>query len=94
MEDLGKQIKNIRDSYNLSQDRFAKRLGLSGKTISAYETNRITPPLKVLEKISDVYKVTIYDLPEEYVNEINKRIENLYKNISDLKSSIYKGLTF
>jgi DNA-binding XRE family transcriptional regulator len=29
----------------MSQDRFGKKIGVSGKTISAYETGKITPTL-------------------------------------------------
>lgn len=94
MENLGKQIKEIRNSYNLSQNRFGKRLGLSGKTISAYENNKITPPLKTLKKISKVYKVNLYDLPEKQQSEINQKICEVQNVIGELKSIIYKGLTF
>lgn len=91
---MGKQIKEIRNSYNLSQNRFGKRLGLSGKTISAYENNKITPPLKTLKKISKEYKVALYDLPKQHQSEIEEKITEAQDVITELKSIIYKGLTF
>ncbi|MBD3366112.1 helix-turn-helix domain-containing protein [candidate division WWE3 bacterium] len=51
----GKQIKNLRKEQGLSQSRFGQKIGISGKTVSAYETGKVVPPLKVLEKISDTY---------------------------------------
>mgnify|MGYP003939497845 CR=1 FL=1 len=58
-EHIGQKIKRIRDNHNLSQDRFGKKIGLSGKTISAYETGRTNPPIKILQKIVAVYKTQL-----------------------------------
>jgi transcriptional regulator with XRE-family HTH domain len=67
--DIGNKIKDIRNRHNLSQERFGSKVGLSGKTISSYETGRSTPPLKVLEDISDKYSVPLL------VNATNKNFE-------------------
>ncbi len=51
----GEQIKKIRDKKGMSQERFGEKIGVSGKTISAYETGKVIPPIKILEKITAVY---------------------------------------
>ena len=43
---IAQKIKNIRLLKNLSQDRFGKKIGKSGKTISAYESGRCVPTLR------------------------------------------------
>jgi transcriptional regulator with XRE-family HTH domain len=93
MESLGQQIKNIRKQYDLSQDRFGKRLGLSGKSISAYETDKAKPSLRVLERISNVYEVSIYDLPKSKQQDIEKRINEVFEAVNDLRNSLKEGLT-
>ncbi len=55
----GKEIKKLREELNLSQERFGKKVGVSGKSISAYETGRVIPPLKIMEKIAKVYKAKL-----------------------------------
>ena len=64
-EDISLKIKNIRNRNNLSQERFGKKIGLSGKTISSYETGRCVPPLKVLEDISNVYDLSVVVVKNE-----------------------------
>lgn len=91
--DLGKQIKRIRDNRNLSQDRFGKKIGLSGKTISAYETRRATPPLSVLDKIATVYEVTIFDIPRDQKNDLSKRINRINSELIELKDILETGLS-
>ena len=50
--EIGLQIKNLRNRLNISQERFGKRIGLTGKTISAYETGKITPPIEIITSLS------------------------------------------
>ena len=57
--DPGHEIKKLRQELNLSQERFGKKIGVSGKSISAYETGRVMPPLKIMEKIAKVYKTKL-----------------------------------
>lgn len=56
---IGQKIKEIRLKNNLSQQRFGKKIGVSGKSISAYETGSIQPSQKVMDQISIVYGVNI-----------------------------------
>ena len=91
--DLGKQIKRIRDNKNLSQDRFGKKVGLSGKTISAYETKRATPPLSVLDRIATVYEVTIFDIPRKQKIDLSTRINKINLELSELKDILETGLS-
>ena len=92
-EKIGIKIKKIRDSQNLSQERFAKKLGISGKTVSAYETGRTTPPLKVLQKIVHTYKTPIVNLNQELKSELSKKLELLETEVVGLKNILKDNLS-
>jgi putative hydrolases of HD superfamily len=52
MKNLVKTIKKARLNSGLSQNQLAKKVGVSGKTISAYEKGRTNPSLSILYRIS------------------------------------------
>ena len=80
---LFKNIKKARVTSELSQKDLAKRLGLSDRTISAYETGRAIPPLPVLTKIASITKKSLSELVgiEDSGNE--KEIVKSLKKIED-----------
>ncbi len=92
-ENIGKKIRKIRDSYNLSQERFAVKIGLSGKSISAYETGRIDPPLKILRKIVATYNSPIVNLNKELKTELSKKLDVLENEVVSLKSILKDNLS-
>lgn len=49
---LALRIRKSRLEAQLSQSELGDTLGLTDKSISAYEAGRATPPLPVLEKLS------------------------------------------
>ena len=50
-------IKELRKNQGLSQAAFARSIGVSTPTIGAYESGRINPSEKTLEKIKEVYGI-------------------------------------
>ena len=82
-----KKIKNIRVLKNLSQDRFGKKIGKSGKTISAYESGRCVPTLKVLDDISQVYDVTFVHTNDGKKEQLKNKLEYLKITIRDIEST-------
>lgn len=93
VKNVGEQIKRIRDKRNMSQERFGKKLGLSGKTISAYETFKASPPLYVLDKISQVYEITIFDIPHAQKEDLRNRIGKISMEVEELQSILETGLS-
>ena len=73
------KIKEVRNKKKLSQKRFGYKIGLSGKTISAYENGRCKPPLKVLERISTVYDTPFVHLKTEKKLELEYEIEEFVR---------------
>lgn len=49
---LAAKIKKARLEAQLSQGELGSAIGLSDKSVSAYEAGRATPPLSILEKLS------------------------------------------
>lgn len=53
---IGKTIKNIRKTGFLSQEAFAKELGVSFTTVNRWETGKSTPTYKTLKLIDEYCK--------------------------------------
>ncbi len=53
------RLKTLRTKKHLSQKTLGKMLGLSDKTISAYENGRNTPDFQTLVKISKIFAVSV-----------------------------------
>jgi len=59
MNTLGNRIKSAREDSKLSQLQVGVALEVSDKTISGYESDRITPPINKLLKLADLLKKPI-----------------------------------
>lgn len=53
--DLSTRLKELRKTYNFSQEYVASHLNISRQAYSHYETGRNTPPLDMLIKLSQLY---------------------------------------
>jgi transcriptional regulator with XRE-family HTH domain len=89
MEDiLGTKIKMLRERLNMSQHRFGSKLGISGKTVSAYECGKCIPPVRILSKISDTFDVDLNhsaNITESFLlrlRDIQDSLNNLYSEIT------------
>lgn len=81
---LGKFLKESRESAGLSQRDVAVKLGYSTpQFISNWERSVSTPPLKTLKKISELYKVA----PDELFNVL--LAEQVQQLTVDLKRKFY-----
>ncbi len=84
-ENVGTRIKLLRLKLNLSQNRFGKKIGVSAKTISAYETGKVIPSYKVLEKISNEYNVGILYLSREQKVILSQRIRDVESVLEEIR---------
>lgn len=51
---IGKILKTMRKSNNLSQEQVSKLIGYVTNTVSQYETGTIEPDFKTIEKIANL----------------------------------------
>lgn len=86
---ISQKIKKIRIKFNLSQKRFGQKIGISGKSVSAYETGRATPSVKVLSQIAKTFNVSFNDLmPSENRDYLYKKLLELENNLLELKTNL------
>ena len=84
MKNIADNIKNLRVQHKLSQQRFGFKIGISGKTISAYENGKCLPTLKVLEKISEVYQVSVSTITVSSEDLLLNRIRKLQEDLNEI----------
>lgn len=56
------RLRYFRNQMGLTQDELARKIGISKKSISAYETGRAVPPLRIALKIAKVLQVPVEEL--------------------------------
>ena len=62
MRNIGKNIKELRISNNLTQDQLAEKLFVTRQTVSNYENGKSRPDVDTLEKIASVLGCQLTDL--------------------------------
>lgn len=91
-KDFALKIKELRLSKNMSQERFGQKIGISGKSISAYENGLCIPSLKVMEAISSTYGDNIIS---NFNREILvSKIDTIKLHLKDLEDILKEGLSF
>ncbi len=90
---IGEKIREIRNRKNLSQKRFGEKIGISGKSISAYETGKCTPPLKILECISKEYDESIIQLRDDRRKDLTEKIKYIKESISEIENILDRSLS-
>lgn len=59
MKVLAKRLKEARENAGYKQIDAAKKLGISNGTLSGYERNYRDPDTDILNKMSDLYEVSV-----------------------------------
>ncbi len=93
---IGKHIKEIRKSRNLSVEYVADKLGVSPSTVYRYENSSITKiPISVIDSLCDILGVStselmgnVVDTPKE--KEEKKSIGTSFENASDAMAFMLK----
>lgn len=57
--DFGTRLKKERESKDISQEDFSRRLGISRSSVGNYETNRNMPTVEILNKMADILECSI-----------------------------------
>ena len=88
---LGKRIKELRKTKNLTQIEFAKLFQISSGTIAMWETDKRQPDFTTLQKLADFFGVSTDYLLGRTENALDRRplsdiAENFIKEIEELFS--------
>lgn len=70
MVKLNENIRVLRKRLSLTQDQFAQQLGIKRSLIGAYEEGRAEPKLELLQKMAEVFAISVDDLiGKEFTSE-------------------------
>ena len=62
MQKIGSYLKELRKERGLTQEQLGWHIGVTGKTVSRWETGTYLPPVECLRLLSDFYGVSINEL--------------------------------
>jgi transcriptional regulator with XRE-family HTH domain len=71
MNTISMNIRKLRKAHGLTQVELARKLQATQKVVTSYETNKRTPTLEKLRKLSQVFEVSIDEIvgKQELVTE-------------------------
>ena len=75
--DLGKKLKELRNSYNLTQTKLTNILKISRVNYTRYENNQVRPDYETIIKIADYYDITLDELVNNKRNKKTKQIKKI-----------------
>ncbi len=82
---VGAFMKGLRKEKGITQETFAGILGVTGRTVSRWETGSNMPDLDILIQIADYYNVEIRELldGERKSEKMNKDLEETVLKVAD-----------
>ena len=82
---IGSFLKELRKEKGITQEQFAEILGVSGRTVSRWETGSNMPDLDVLIQIADYYDVEIREMldGERKSENMDKEMEETVLKVAD-----------
>ncbi len=93
---LGKRIKELRKEKNLTQEKLAELIDIDTRNIIKLENGETFPRLKTLEKLLEVFQISISELfLYEHLQDISLLRKKIFKKLEkddDLVRLIYKML--
>lgn len=84
---IGKFIAELRKENGYTQEQLAEKLGVTGKTVSRWETGTYLPPIEMLHQMSVLYSVSMNDIlngerigSEEYPQKADENLVAVIEN--------------
>lgn len=77
---IGKRIKDLRHSHNLTTEELAEKIGTTRATITRYENGSRKANQDVLFQLADIFKVAVDDFFPPRNVENNKHTDTIYPN--------------
>ncbi len=95
---LGKKIKQIRKSRNLTQEKLAELINIEIPSMSYIETGKFAPSLDTLQKLSEVLGVAPWEFyyfneltQEEMLTELSEALKN-NRQLTQVVYHFYKAI--
>ena len=83
MRDIGKNLKQLRESKGLKQEQLAELLFVTRQTVSNYENGRSRPDIETLMKIAEILEIEPIRL---FIQENPDSNEKIKEEKTDLKA--------
>lgn len=81
---IGAFLRELRKEKNLTQEQLAEILGVSGRTVSRWETGSNMPDLTIMIELADYYDIDIKELLNgERKSEMDKELKETLKTVAD-----------
>lgn len=82
---IGAFMKELRREKGITQENLAETLGVTGRTVSRWETGSNMPDLDLLIRIADYYDVEIREIldGERKSEKMNKELEETVLKVAD-----------
>lgn len=92
LAELATRIKSARESARLSQQELGSHIGVSDKSISAYEKGRSIPPVEKLQKIADLTNHPLTYFTDQNADEalIASKLATVEKELTEIKKLLKK----
>ncbi|MEZ4888159.1 MAG: helix-turn-helix domain-containing protein [Chitinophagales bacterium] len=75
-QNLKKNIRTIRKSADLNQEKFAEKIGIKRSRLGSYEEGRATPKPDILQKIATFYGCTVDNLLYADLSQIQPTVSS------------------
>lgn len=82
---IGAYLKELRKEKGLTQEELAEKLGVSGRTISRWETGFNMPDISLLVEIAEFFDVSIPEIikGERKSENMNEEVKEVAETMSD-----------
>ena len=91
---IGGFLKELRKEKNLTQEQLAEMLGVSGRTVSRWETGFNMPDISLLVELADFYDVSVPEIinGERKSETMNEDVKEMALSLSDYAEEINKKI--
>jgi len=91
---IGYFLKELRKEKRITQEEFAEKLNVSGRTVSRWETGNNMPDISLLVEISELYDVSIPEIinGERKSENMNEEVKEVAKSMSDYALAEKEGI--
>lgn len=80
MKTLGENIKVLRKANGLTQIELAQQLGITQASVTDYETNKKCPALEKIQKMAELFGVTLDALMGNSEAPVATKKKSIHKN--------------
>ena len=87
MINIGEKIKMLRKEKKLTQKELAKKIGVTASTVTKYENGQLEPNIEVLNRISNIFRISISALVEDNYSRKEFSTEPEFLSLYELVNS-------